>query len=354
MSEDEKYMHRCIELAQRGRMSTMPNPMVGAVIVHQGRIIGEGYHIRPGEGHAEVNAVASVKEADRHLLTSSTIYVSLEPCSHYGKTPPCADLIIRTGIPRVVVGCVDPFAQVQGRGIQKLRDAGCEVITGVLERECQQLNHVFMTFHSKKRPYVILKWAQSSDGYLDRDRKDRSEAPLRLSSSLSSLFTHQRRAFAKAILIGTRTAQLDNPSLTCRNYSGPDPIRVVIDRDLKLEDSLRIFDGTVLTIVFYSSEIPNDRHLSGVEYESVDFSKDIIPQILDILHSRGIQSLLVEGGARTHLSFLESGLWDEVQVEESPVPAGGGVSAPDINRFSLNCQKVQILGRTFRFYHNFP
>ena len=212
MTEDEKYMRRCIELAANGRCTTAPNPMVGAVVVHKGRIIGEGYHVHCGEGHAEVNAIRSVRETE--LLRESTIYVSLEPCSHYGKTPPCADLIISKGIPRVVVGCMDPFPLVAGRGIRKLREAGIEVTVGILEEECKALNARFITFNLQHRPYVTLKWAESADGFLDVNRT--GGHPVVLSTPLTAMFVHKQRAEHQAILVGTRTALLDNPSLTDR------------------------------------------------------------------------------------------------------------------------------------------
>ena len=228
--KEEKYMQRCIELAGNGLCNVSPNPMVGAVIVCDGKIIGEGYHIRCGEAHAEVNAIRSVK--DESLLERSTIYVSLEPCSHYGKTPPCADLIIEKKIPRIVIGCQDPFSKVAGRGIQKLRDAGREVIVGVLEAECRQLICKFITFHTFHRPYITLKWAESQDGFIDLNRT--AGNPVKLSTPLTSMIVHKKRSESDAIMVGTRTALLDNPSLTVRNWYGKNPIRIVLDKDLSL------------------------------------------------------------------------------------------------------------------------
>ena len=232
---EEKYMARCIELAKGGRGNVSPNPMVGAVVVHKGRIIGEGFHRKCGEAHAEVNAIASVK--DESLLKDSTIYVSLEPCSHYGKTPPCAELIIRKGIPRVVVGCLDPFPEVSGRGVRMLREAGVEVVTGVMEEEARALNKAFMTLQTKGRPYIILKWAQSEDGFIDRLRTDVSEPVTVLSSPETSRLVHKLRSEVAAIMVGTRTALLDNPSLNVRHWSGNSPVRVVLDRRLVIPDS---------------------------------------------------------------------------------------------------------------------
>ena len=262
-------MSRCLQLALNGEIGAPPNPMVGAVIVHDDRIIGEGFHARCGHAHAEVNAFASVKEADECLLPESTMYVSLEPCAHYGKTPPCADLIIRKGVKHVVVGCLDPFAKVSGRGVQKLRDAGVDVTVGVMEQECLDLNRRFITFHTKHRPYIILKWAQTSDGVMGV-RGER----LMISSPSTLHHVHHLRATSSAILVGWRTNESDHPSLTTRHYSGPDPVRIVYDSH-----------------------------------------SQSIPDLLDELYNRGLQSLLVEGGAATHRQFLDLGLWDEIHQE---------------------------------------
>ena len=323
MTTDEKYIRRCIELASNGLCNAAPNPMVGAVIVHNGKIIGEGYHARCGEGHAEVNAIRSVK--DESLLKESTIYVSLEPCSHYGKTPPCADLIISKGIPRVVVGCIDPFSQVSGRGIKKLRDAGIEVTVGVLEDECKNLIRRFVTFNTRKRPYITLKWAESADGFIDINRENGS--PVVLSTPITSMYVHKQRAEHKAILVGRRTALLDNPSLTTRNWYGANPLRLVIDRTLSLPSNLRLFDHTTPTLVFTEKEKAGEENL---EYITLDFSKDILPQMLTVLYEMKIQSLLVEGGTTLLQSFIDSGLWDEMFVEHSVKVLGEGVESPVI------------------------
>ena len=267
MIDDEKYMHRCIQLARNGQQNAKPNPMVGAVIVSaDGRIIGEGYHVRCGEGHAEVNAFASVRSEDEPLLSRAAMYVSLEPCSHYGKTPPCADLIIKKGVRRVVVGCIDEFAEVQGRGIQKLRDAGIAVEVGVLEKECRELNRRFFTFHREKRPSIILKWAQTANGFIDDHFK-----PVQISNDFTKMLSHKLRAEEDAILVGRVTEERDHPQLTVRDWRGPDPKRLVIDRSHPLN--------------------------------------------LESLHAHNIQSLIVEGGAQTLNSFLKKGLWDEIRVE---------------------------------------
>lgn len=320
--EDERYMRRCIQLARNGMMGAAPNPMVGAVIVCDGKIIGEGYHRRCGQAHAEVNAIRSVRNPE--LLTRSTIYVSLEPCSHYGKTPPCADLIIEKRIPRVVVGCIDPFARVSGRGIRKLRDAGIEVTVGILEHECRELDRRFITFHSEKRPYIVLKWAQSADGFIDKLRE--GGRPVVLSSPETQMLVHKLRAECKAILVGRRTALLDNPSLTVRSWHGDNPLRLVIDRSLTLPPDLHLFDGSTPTVVFTGTDRFSQR--SGVEYVRLDFSRDLLPQIMACLHERNIQSLLVEGGSRLLQSFIDAKLWDEVCVERVPLRLEDGVSAP--------------------------
>lgn len=337
--DEEKYMRRCIQLAKNGLCNTPPNPMVGAVIVCDGKIIGEGYHVRCGEGHAEVNAIRSVKRPE--WLAHSTIYVSLEPCSHYGKTPPCADLIVEKGIPRIVVGCQDPFERVAGRGIQRLRDAGREVKVGVLEQECRQLIERFVTFHTQERPYITLKWAQSADGYLDLLRTGGS--PARLSSPLTSLLTHKRRAEHKAILVGRHTAELDNPRLDTRHWTGPAPVRVVLDRDLRLPEELHLMDGNQPTLVFTARERAA-RH--NLEYVTLDYSCDILPQLLRELHRRGLQSLLVEGGHELLEAFIAGDLWDEAWVETAPIRLGGGVPAPPLPKGSSSGTEI-IFGHRY-------
>lgn len=297
MTQDEKYMKRCLQLARGGRQNAKPNPMVGAVIVARDRIIGEGYHVRCGEGHAEVNAFASVKPQDEHLLPEATIYVSLEPCSHYGKTPPCADLIIKKGVKRAVVGCVDPFAKVHGNGIRKLKDAGIDVEVGVLEEECKRLNECFFTFNTLKRPYILLKWCQTANGYLDDGYK-----PLRMSTPYTQMLVHKLRSEYDAILVGRVTAERDKPQLNVRLWHGKDPMRLVIDKEHPC------FDG-------------------------LDFSNsnDVPAQIVEWLYKQGVQSLMVEGGAKTLQGFIDAGLWDEIRVETVPVVVSGGTKAPHLD-----------------------
>ena len=329
---EEKYMARCIELAKGGRGNVSPNPMVGAVVVHKGRIIGEGFHRKCGEAHAEVNAIASVK--DESLLKDSTIYVSLEPCSHYGKTPPCAELIIRKGIPRVVVGCLDPFPEVSGRGVRMLREAGVEVVTGVMEEEARALNKAFMTLQTKGRPYIILKWAQSEDGFIDRLRTDVSEPVTVLSSPETSRLVHKLRSEVAAIMVGTRTALLDNPSLNVRHWSGNSPVRVVLDRRLVIPDSYRLLNGFSRTLIFTEKEVENRENM---EYIRIDFEGPVIRQVLDHLAARKLDSLLVEGGAQLINSFVEADVWDEARVETAPVRLYQGGHAPMLGKEAVSC-----------------
>ena len=325
---DEQYMQRCLQLARCGAGSTSPNPMVGAVIVCDGRIIGEGYHIRAGEPHAEVNAVNSVKEADRPLLARSTMYVTLEPCSHYGKTPPCCDMIIARGLARVVVGAGDPNPAVNGAGIERMRAAGIDVTVGVLEEECLRLNRAFFTSQVSKRPYVTLKWAQSSDGYIDLLREGGDA--VRISTKASQVAVHKMRAEYDAILVGRHTALLDDPSLDIRHWAGRAPLRLVIDKNGSLPVGLRIFDGVLPSVVYTACE-KEGKFGKNVEQVLLDFETPLIPQILHHLHSVKKNSLLVEGGATLLQSFIDSGLWDDARVEVNPsLELGCGVVAPTL------------------------
>ena len=328
MTVDEQYMQRCLQLARCGAGSTSPNPMVGAVIVCDGRIIGEGYHIRAGEPHAEVNAVNSVKEADRPLLARSTMYVTLEPCSHYGKTPPCCDMIIARGLARVVVGAGDPNPAVNGAGIERMRAAGIDVTVGVLEEECLRLNRAFFTSQVCKRPYVTLKWAQSSDGYIDLLREGGDA--VRISTKASQVAVHKMRAEYDAILVGRHTALLDDPSLDIRHWAGRAPLRLVIDKNGSLPVGLRIFDGVLPTVV-YTACGQEGKFGKNVEQVLLDFETPLIPQILHHLHSVKKNNLLVEGGATLLQSFIDSGLWDDARVEVNPsLELGCGVVAPTL------------------------
>lgn len=327
---EEKYMRRCFELALRGIGNAAPNPMVGAVIVCDGKIIGEGYHRKCGQAHAEVNALASVK--DPELLKRSVMYVSLEPCSHYGKTPPCANLIIEKGIPEVVVANVDPFPEVSGRGIRLLREHGVKVTEGILADEGWELNRRFFTFHTKKRPYVILKWAQSADGFMDGNRTSISQSPLHISNTGTSLLVHKLRAEESAILVGTRTALMDNPSLTVRNWAGRNPVRLLVDRTLKVPQDYHLYNDEARTIVL-TQKAPVEKH-PLVEYVEIEFDADgkaDLASLLDALYRLNLQSVIVEGGASLLHSFLETGVWDEMRVETAPeIVVKAGVAAPPV------------------------
>ena len=318
MNSSEIYVHRCLELARLAAGHVAPNPMVGAVLVYEDRIIGEGYHMQYGQAHAEVNCIASVREEDRALIPRSTIYVSLEPCAHFGKTPPCADLIIREGIPRVVVGCRDPFPQVDGKGIEKLRAAGIAVEVGVLEGECIALNRRFFTFHKEHRPYIILKWAQSIDGKIAGGGDGR----MPISNEYSNRLVHRWRSEEASILVGTNTALLDDPALTVRLWKGPNPIRLVIDKELRLPMTLRLFDGQVKTVVF---NLVRHEEQGDLIYHQLSEDSHHVHQLETALYQLKIQSVLVEGGAALLQSFIDEGYWDEARVitnESLQIPAG--------------------------------
>ena len=321
---DDKYMRRALQLARLGAGHTSPNPMVGAVIVGpDGTIIGEGWHRQCGQGHAEVNAVASVR--DEKLLKNSTIYVTLEPCSHYGKTPPCARLLIEKGIPRVVVGCLDPFKEVSGRGVEMLREAGIEVVVGMLEKECRELNRRFMTAHTSGCPWVQLKWAQTADGYIALP-PEAGENPLHMSTPVTMRLMHRQRSLCDAIVVGAATARIDNPSLTTRYWPGKSPLRVVLSRNLSMGDNLNLLTDGLPTIVY--NAVKNET-MGAVEYVKMDTS---IPQAwLEDLYRRKVTSVMVEGGTRVLQYLIDAGMWDEARIETSPRRVGQGVQAPVID-----------------------
>lgn len=328
MPHDETYMQRCLDLAILGAGKVSPNPMVGAVIVHNGQIIGEGYHQQYGQAHAEVNAVNQVLtnfNNAEELLREATIYVSLEPCAHYGKTPPCADLLIKHRIPQVVVGCRDPFPQVDGRGVEKLKDAGIEVIAGVLEDECRFLNRRFFTKVQHHRPYIILKWAQTQDGFFAPD----NSSQFWITGTESRKLVHQWRSEEDAILIGKNTALIDNPQLSVRYGEGRSPRRVVIDRRLELSTDLHVFDQSVETLIF--NEIMTDVDGKNKYIALEDFDRYVPQYILYQLYLQDVQSLIIEGGAYTLNSFIQAGLWDEARVFTGQVTLKSGIKAPKIN-----------------------
>lgn len=334
MNSDEQYMRRCIALAECAKGLTYPNPMVGCVIVHNEKIIGEGYHRKAGEGHAEVNAIASVKQ--RNLLKISTLYVSLEPCAHYGKTPPCAKLIIDCEIPKVVVGCVDSFSAVSGKGIEMLRNAGIEVVVGVLDKECRRLNRRFFTFHEKQRPYVILKWAESADGFIDSAR-DETNRPTWLTDEECRRLVHKQRTEEQAIMIGANTALLDRPQLTARLWSGNQPMRIVIDPNLRVPHDMPLFTDGNPTIVINKTKTCTE---ANVKFIACDFEENAPTNILKILHAENLQSVIIEGGTKTLQSFIDADLWDEAFVYKGFTTIGRGVAAPHLKRRATTASLV--------------
>lgn len=321
---DTQYMRRCLQLARIAQGNTYPNPLVGCVIVHNGKIIGEGWHKKAGSPHAEVQAIGSVK--DKSILSQSTLYVNLEPCNHFGKTPPCVDIILKYRIPKVVVGISDPFSQVAGKGIKRLQSSGCEVVVGVLERECYQLNKRFFTFHLKKRPYIILKWAESEDGFIAPVSSE-NQKNTRISNIYAHQQVHQIRAEEASILIGTNTALQDNPQLNTRLFKGKNPIRLVIDRVLKIPKSYHLWSDGISTI-FFTEKTNIDLIPPHIKLVNLDFSCPLPQQIIAYLYNKQIQSVLVEGGAILLQQFIDSGLWDEVIVYKGDVRLQGGVKAP--------------------------
>lgn len=314
-------MQRCLELALKGRYSAAPNPLVGSLIVHNDEIIGEGYHFQAGEPHAEVNAIRSVK--DPQLLKQSTLYVNLEPCSHYGRTPPCSLLVKEKGIPKVVMATRDYNAQVNGQGVQILRAAGIDVTEGVLEKEAQFINRRFFTYHREKRPYITLKWAQSSDGIMDPKRDPNTKGIQWISQAETQVYSHRLRAENQAILVGRKTVEIDNPSLDCRAFQGKNPLRVILDPNNKLHTSFKVFRDTNFLRFCSEPKEAQDRQLN--------LQKPLIPQVLQSLYQKGIQSILVEGGQHTLSAFIEADLWDEAHQINAPHPLGSGLKAPKLS-----------------------
>jgi diaminohydroxyphosphoribosylaminopyrimidine deaminase/5-amino-6-(5-phosphoribosylamino)uracil reductase len=341
--DDIKFMGRCLELAIRAKGKTCPNPMVGSVIVHDGLIIGEGYHLKAGKPHAEVIAIKSVR--DKKLLKSSTLYVNLEPCSHYGKTPPCAEYIISEGIKKVVIGTMDTSEKVMGEGIIMLKSAGCEVITGVLEDECRWVNRRFFTYNEKKRPYIILKWAQSADGYIDIDRKENDKhLPTWITGKAEKALVHKWRAAEQSILAGAGTVRADNPKLNVRDWSGDDPLRLILSSSGRLDNKSEVFRTNGINIVFTHNI---DAKIADAVVMKLNGSNDSAVQISDYLYNSGIQSILVEGGANVFSHFISTGLWDEARIFYGKDYFRKGVKAPVINgrvfsqtKFSLSSLEV--------------
>ncbi|WP_461147739.1 bifunctional diaminohydroxyphosphoribosylaminopyrimidine deaminase/5-amino-6-(5-phosphoribosylamino)uracil reductase RibD [Spirosoma pulveris] len=337
MSVDDRFMRRALELARLGRGHVSPNPMVGCVITHgsgsQERIIGEGWHKQYGDWHAEVNAVNAVQPENQHLLAEATVYVTLEPCSHWGKTPPCADLLIERRVKRVVCCNDDPNPLVSGQGFAKLRAAGIQVETGVLAEEGRLLNARFFTFFEHKRPYILLKWAETADGFIAGE----GGKPVKISGDLAHRLVHRWRGEEDAILVGTNTARLDNPRLNTRLWAGKNPIRIVLDRNLTLGTDLNLFDGSQATLVYHASQTdvpPDAPNVNYIFAESLD-------QVVHDLYQRKVQSVLVEGGAAVLTSLMEADLWDEIRVFRNPMMLGAGVKAPTVRGVFRNREKVE-------------
>jgi diaminohydroxyphosphoribosylaminopyrimidine deaminase / 5-amino-6-(5-phosphoribosylamino)uracil reductase len=378
LTSDGQYMYRCIELSKLGQGNAAPNPMVGSVLVYKDLIIGEGYHQKYGEAHAEVNCINSVRPEHRHLINQSVIYVSLEPCAHFGKTPPCADLIIKNNIPKVVVGCRDPFELVAGKGIEKLKAAGIEVISGILEKECKDLNKRFFTFHTQQRPYIILKWAQTGDGKIAHPQLLKgsisAQEPigktiqgadrLLISNEYSNRIVHKWRSEEMSILVGTNTALLDDPELNTRLWPGSSPIRLVVDMDLKLPPSLKLFNGKYPTIVFNLKRHtipdegitpyhhPENEQTPLLYFYQVTEDVSLVHQIVNALFQLKVQSVMVEGGAFLLQSFIDEGIWDEARIiTNENLFAGSGLPAPLLRHQQLHL-KEQIATDTICIYTN--
>lgn len=338
---DEIYMKRCIDLAKNAVGHTYPNPLVGSVIVHNGLIIGEGFHQKAGENHAEINAVNSVK--NKALLKEATIYVSLEPCAHFGKTPPCANKITETGFKKVVIGTLDSHEKVNGKGKKLIENAGIEVISGVLETECQELNKRFFTFHQKKRPFIILKWAESGDGFLDQDFK-----PTQIGNSLTKQFVHQLRSEEHAILVGTNTALTDNPGLTTREITGRNPVRILIDFDLKVPENFNIYNNEAPTLVFNGVKDSVESNIKFIKIEKENFLENLMQK----LYENQIQSVIVEGGSFTLKQFIDAEIWDEaIIIKNENLKLTNGTKAPEFHHENFEIKNFR--DNIIEFHKNF-
>jgi diaminohydroxyphosphoribosylaminopyrimidine deaminase / 5-amino-6-(5-phosphoribosylamino)uracil reductase len=342
LTRDEQYMSRCLGLAKLGAGNVAPNPMVGAVLVYEDKIIGEGYHQKYGEVHAEVNCINNVEEENKFLIEKSTLYVSLEPCSHFGKTPPCADLIIRNKIKKVVIGCKDIYKEVSGTGIQRLQNTGTEVITGILEKECIKLNNRFFIFHQNFRPYILLKWAQTANGKIGS-----SEKRILISNEYSNRLVHKWRSEEAAILVGTNTALHDDSLLTTRLWQGKNAVRIIIDTKLKLPSFLNIFNTDARTLIYNLAKNSTEKNLVYIKLESKNFTE----QMLQSLFEMNIQSVMIEGGAKTLQSFINAGLWDEARIiTNEELVIENGLAAPEMKEFILEKQE-RYLSDVINYYH---
>lgn len=351
-------MHRCLQLAELGAGYVAPNPMAGAVLVYNDRIIGEGYHQKYGEAHAEVNCISqAVSNGQTGLISQSTLYVSLEPCAHFGKTPPCADLIIKHKIPKVIIGCRDPFKEVNGKGIEKLQAAGVDVEVGILEEECRELNKRFFTFHLQRRPYIILKWAETADGKIAaplnpsadwrRTFGDSGSKRLHISNEYTNRLVHKWRSEEAAILVGTNTVANDNPELTTRLWSGNSPVRLVVDLDLRLPSSLKVFNGHIRTVIFNTIKQEED---GGLLYYQVTEDVSLIQQVTNALYKMKIQSVIVEGGAKLLQSFIDEDMWDEARIiSNGQLIIGKGLAAPVLKQ-ALKFDEQKIYSDNLEVY----
>jgi diaminohydroxyphosphoribosylaminopyrimidine deaminase/5-amino-6-(5-phosphoribosylamino)uracil reductase len=336
MTTDEKYMRRCLELATNGLGNVAPNPMVGAVLVHNEKIIGEGFHRQFGEAHAEVNALHNaIANHGEEILKQSVLYVSLEPCSHTGKTPPCADLILEKKIPSVVIGCMDPFHQVRGEGIKKLNAGGIIVTQPILEKECREVNRRFFTFHEKQRPYIILKYAQSQDGFISPETA--TEHNRWITNEYSRAMVHKWRSEEQSIMVGTNTARKDNPFLTVREWKGKNPVRIMIDRELKVDVLHNIYDLAATTLIY--NGVKNETEKKH-EFIRIDFKKNILPQILHSLHQKNIQSVIVEGGTKLLQTFIDEKCWDEARIFTGNKFLENGIKAPVIHGKVISTETI--------------
>lgn len=344
---NELFMQRCLDIAKKGLGYVSPNPMVGSIIVHNGKIIGEGYHQKYGSSHAEINAINAVK--DKSLLKHSTLYVNFEPCSHYGKTPPCAKKIAELKIPHVVIGIKDLSPKVNGKGIRILKDAGIKVVTGILEKKCYDLNKRFFTFNTKKRPYIILKWAQTQDGFIDIIKKPNQSPNINwITNDVSKSLVHKWRTEESAILIGKNTAQKDNPQLTIREWYGKQPLRVVLDCNLELPHHLHVMDKKIPTVVF--NGLKNDNSDSYLLKKKLDYTHPVLPQMMDYFYKNEIQSIIVEGGRKLIQSFIHDGLWDEARVFIGQKYFFSGIKAPEFHYKPTYFEK--LLETTLNIYIN--
>ena len=345
MSVDAFFIKRALQIAKNGIGTTRPNPSVGAVIVCDDKIIGEGFTSNYGGNHAEVNAIESVK--DKSLLKESTLYVTLEPCSHFGKTPPCSDLIVKHQLKKVVIGCLDSNPLVAGKGVEKLQKSEIEVVVGILEDECRNHHKRFFTLQNKKRPYIILKWAETKDGFIAPLTKD-EQKPVWISNSYSQQLVHKWRVEEQAILVGTNTVFADNPKLNVRSWFGNNPLRIVLDRNLKIESSAHVLDKSIRTIVFTEKKI--DSSEENLQFETIDFTKNIAKQICEVLGKHQVQSILIEGGTKTLQTFIDENLWDEARVFTGDVLFTDGIQAPNLKATIFSEQNIK--NDTLKIYYN--